>query len=84
MQISPDELLVLLDAAQQQNAVSLDSAVGEDGESTLESFLGREDSRFERMERSDLLKWLLDKLNPQERELLELRYLQNMGQRDAA
>lgn len=84
MQISPDELLVLLDAAQRQNAVSLDSAVGEDGESTLESFLGREDSRFEKMERSDLLKWLLDKLNPQERELLELRYLKNMGQRDAA
>ena len=84
MQISPDELLVLLDAAQRQNAVSLDSAVGEDGESTLEAFLGREDSRFEKMERSDFLKWLLDKLNPQERELLELRYAQNMGQRDAA
>ena len=26
----------------------------------------------------------MDKLNPQERELLELRYFKNLGQRDAA
>ena len=69
MGISPDEMLTLLDAAQRQNAVSLDSTVGEDGESTLESFLGRPDGRFEQMERTDMLKWLLSKLNPQEKEL---------------
>lgn len=84
MGITPDELLTLLDAAQRQNAVSLDSAVGEDGESTLESFLGREDKRFEQMERSDMLRWLLSRLNPQEQELLELRYIRQLGQRDTA
>ena len=84
MGISPDELLTLLDASQRQNAVSLDSAVGEDGESTLESFLGREDKGFEQMERSQLLNWLLEKLAPQERELLELRYVHQLGQRETA
>lgn len=84
MEISPDELLTLLDAAQRQNSVSLDSAVGEDGESTLESFLGRTDARFEQMERSDMIKWLLSKLNPSERELLALRYEQQLGQRETA
>ncbi len=84
MQMTPDELLTLLDAAQRQNSVSLDSTVGDDGESTLESFLGRTDARFEQMERSDLVKWLLSRLNPSERELLSLRYEQQLGQRETA
>ncbi len=84
MGISPDELLTLLDAAQQQNAVSLDSAVGDDGDSTLEAFLGRSDTRFEQLERSDMMNWLLSKLNAQEQELLTLRYVQQLGQRETA
>ena len=84
MGISPDELLTLLDAAQQQNAVSLDSAVGDDGDSTLEAFLGHTDARFEQWERSDMMHWLLSKLNAQEQELLSLRYVQQLGQRETA
>lgn len=84
MGISPDEMLTLLDAAQRQNAVSLDSTVGEEGESTLEAFLGRPDARFEQMERADMLKWLLSKLNPQEKELITLRYGDQLGQRETA
>ena len=84
MGISADELLTLLDAAQRQNAVSLDSTVGEDGDSTLEAFLGRPDARFEQMERSEMMKWLLSKLNPQERELITLRYAEQLGQRETA
>ncbi len=84
MGISPDELLTLLDAAQRQSAVSLDHAVGEEGDSTLEAFLGRADVRFEEMERSQMTQWLLEHLNPQERELVTLRYWQQLGQRETA
>lgn len=84
MNITPDELLTLLDAAQRQNSVSLDSAVGEDGESTLEAFLGRPDLRFEQMERTQQVQWLISRLNTQERELLSLRYEKQLGQRDTA
>ena len=82
--VTVPEGTTLLDAAQRQNSVSLDSAVGEDGESTLESFLGRTDARFEQMERSEMMKWLLSKLNPQERELITLRYADQLGQRETA
>lgn len=84
MNISPDELLTLLDAAQRQNAVSLDSAVGDDGESTLEAFLGRPDQRFEQMERADMVRSLLSRLDAQEQQLLALRYQQQLGQRECA
>ncbi len=84
MGISADELLSLLDAAQLQNAVSLDSAVGEDGESTLEAFLGRTDARFDQLENSEQIGWMLSKLNAQERKLLSLRYEHQLGQRESA
>ncbi len=84
MNITPDELLTMLDAHQRQNAVSLDSTVGEDGESTLEAFLGRPDQRFEQLERIQQVQWLLSRLNAQERELLSLRYERQLGQRDTA
>lgn len=84
MNISPDELLTLLDAAQRQNAVSLDSTVGDDGESTLEAFLGRPDQRFEQMERTDMVRSLLSRLDVQEQQLLSLRYRQQLGQRECA
>lgn len=84
MNISPDELLTLLDAAQRQNAVSLDSAVGDDGESTLEAFLGRPDQRFEQMERVDMVRSLLSRLDAQEQQLLALRYREQLGQRECA
>jgi len=84
MQISPDELLILLDAAQRQNTVSLDSAIGDDGESTLEAFLGQRDERFEQMERTEFTDWLLAQVTPQERQLLSLRYQQQLGQRETA
>lgn len=84
MSLSPDQLLTILDAAHRQNTVSLDSAVGEDGESTLESFLGRNDAGYEQVERSEMTAWLLSKLNPQERELISLRYEHQLGQRETA
>ncbi len=84
MSLTPDQLLMILDAAHRQNTVSLDSTVGEDGESTLESFLGRSDAGYEQVERSEMTAWLLSKLNPQERELISLRYEHQLGQRETA
>ena len=84
MQISPEELLALLNMRQQSSYVSLDTPVGEDGDTVLQDMLGSSDDGFERMERSEWMEWILSKVNDTERELLLLRYRDGLGQRDTA
>ena len=84
MQISPEELLSLLNMRQQTSYVSLDTPVGEEGDTVLQDMLGSSDDGFDRMERSDWMKWILSKVNETERQLLLLRYRDGLGQRDTA
>lgn len=84
MGIAPEEFLALLALRTQNEAVSLDTPVGEEGDTQLSDLLGSTDNRFERMERSEWAQWLLSKVGDTERELLTLRYRDGLGQRETA
>ena len=82
--IAPEAFLALLALRTQNEAVSLDAPVGEEGDTQLSDLLGSTDDRFERMERSEWAQWLLSKVGDTERELLTLRYRDGLGQRETA
>lgn len=84
MGIAPEEFLALLALRTQNEAVSLDTPVGEEGDTQLSDLLGSTDDRFVRMERSEWAQWLLSKVGDTERELLTLRYRDGLGQRETA
>ena len=84
MGIAPEEFLALLALRTHNEAVSLDTPVGEEGDTQLSDLLGSADDRFERMERSEWAQWLLSKVGDTERELLTLRYRDGLGQRETA
>ena len=50
----------------------------------MQDMLGGSDDGYERLERSEWMKWILSKVNETERELLLLRYREGLGQRDTA
>ena len=84
MGIAPEAFLALLSLRSKNEAVSLDTPVGEEGDTCLSDLLGSADDRFERMERSEWAQWLLSKVGETERELLTLRYRDGLGQRETA
>lgn len=84
MQITPEELLTLLTLRSQSGYVSLDTPVGEEGDTVLQDMIGSSENGYERMERSEWMEWILSKVNDTERELLLLRYRDGLGQRDTA
>ena len=84
MGIAPEEFLALLALRTQNEAVSLDTPVGEEGDTQLSDLLGSTDDRFELMERREWAQWLLSKVGDTERELLTLRYRDGLGQRETA
>ena len=84
MGIAPEAFLALLSLRSQNEAVSLDTPVGEEGDTCLSDLLGSADDRFERMERSEWAQGLLAKVGETERELLTLRYRDGLGQRETA
>lgn len=84
MQISPDELLMLLDMRNQTDITSLDAPVGEENEADLGTLLGVTDAGYERVEQADWMNWILSKVDDKERQLLTLRYRDRLGQRETA
>lgn len=82
MGVPTDELLMLLSLREQSEAASLDAPVGED--TTLAGLIGGEDERFELMEQSDWMRWILERVTDTERKLLTLRYRDRLGQRETA
>ena len=83
MEVAPDELLLLLQAKEQGEMVSLDEKVAEDKDS-LGVFLGETDEGYQRFEDSEWMAWVFSKVNDAEGKLLRLRYQQRMGQRETA
>lgn len=83
MQLSSDELLLLLNMKNSTETVSLDAPVGEE-ETGLGNLLGIQDDGFERLEQSEWLQWILSKVSEVERKLLLLRYREQLGQRETA
>ena len=82
MGIADDELLRLLDARASAETVSL-NAESEDT-AGLENYLGVMESGYERVEQRDWMTWVLSLVTPLERRLLELRFVERLGQRDTA
>ena len=85
MAITDDELLSLLDARGSVEPVSLNAAAGPDEEAPgLEAYLGVPEDGYERVEQREWMNWVFSLVTPQEKRLLELRYLSRLGQRDTA
>ena len=85
MDISPDELLALLDARDASEVVSINASVGADEDAAeLGDFLGGEERGFARVGQKAWLDWVFRQVTPTEKKLLELRYVHRMGQRETA
>ena len=82
MAVTDDELLALLDARASAETVSLNGA--SEDEPGLETYLGVTESGYERVEQRAWMDWVLSLVTPQEKRLLELRFLERLGQRDTA
>jgi len=85
MQITYDELLSLLDARDASDTVSMDAAMGMDEDAQrLEERLGVSENGYETVEQKQWIQWIFTQVTPQERLLLEKRYIERLGQRDTA
>jgi len=85
MDITYDELLALLDARESSEVVSMNATLGSDDDAQeLEERLGAWDNGFERVEQKEWLQWVLRQVTPVEAQLLELRFVEGLGQRDTA
>lgn len=84
MGITPEEVITILSMRTQNDYVSLDTPVGEDGDTRLEDMLGGSDSGYERLESRDWMEWILSKVSETEKEMLLLRYRDGLGQRETA
>jgi RNA polymerase sigma-B factor len=78
---SDEDVLEALEAARAYGATSLDSPLGDDGEvETLGDSLGTEDHGFTRAEQRVTLEDLMRALTPREREVLRLRFAEDLTQ----
>lgn len=85
MEITPDELLALLDARDASDVMSMDAGMSSDEDAQrLEERLGVNDDGFERVEQQQWMQWVLKQVTPAERLLLEKRFIERLGQRDTA
>lgn len=83
-QIAEDDVLEAMEAASAQ-PVSLDQQIeGEDGEMQLSDALGVEERGFAAFEDADLLRRSMEGLSPQQREVIRLRFFENLSQREVA
>ena len=80
--LSLEGVLEALDVAGVQRALSLDAPVSseEDGGATLGELLGGDDADFERATDRALLESLLRTITPREREILRLRFAEDLTQ----
>ena len=85
MDVTPDELLSLLDARDASDVMSMDAGMSSDEDAQrLAERLGVNDDGFERVEQQQWMQWVLKQVTPQERLLLEKRFIERLGQRDTA
>ena len=85
MKITPDELLALLDARAAAETVSMDAAMSSDEDAQrLEARLGMNESGYEQVEQQEWMRWVMQQVTPQERRLLEKRFIDRLGQRETA
>lgn len=83
MGVTDDELLMLLDARERFDTISLNASPEEDTPA-LEAYLGVTEGGYERVEQREWMNWVLSQVTPLEKRLLELRFQQRLNQRDTA
>ncbi|MDO4483364.1 MAG: sigma-70 family RNA polymerase sigma factor [Clostridia bacterium] len=74
MNITPDELLHILDSREKLEVASLNEISGED-DRALEERLGQTDGGYEAVEQRDMWQWIMRQLTGQEQLLVRLRYV---------
>lgn len=82
--LTEDEVLEGLEAASMQ-PVSLDQqTVDEDEDLTLRQAIGTEEKGYSEFENADLLRRSMDQLTPKQQEVIQLRFFENLSQREVA
>lgn len=82
--ITEDEVLEAMEASAAQ-PVSLDMQTSDDDEEmNLSSVLGAEEKGFSEFETADMLRRGMEKLTEQQREIIRLRFFENLSQREVA
>ena len=86
MGLSLDEVLDALTARHESQALSLDAPAGasEDEDLPLIEGTGSDDPGFDEVDYREALNHVVDKLSPEERELLEMRFGEELPQREIA
>lgn len=85
MQMTEDEVLEAIEFSGASAPTSLDQQISEEeDDAPLSKFLGREESGYAEFERNDMLKRAMAQLDERQREIIRLRYFENLSQRDAA
>ncbi|MCB0897598.1 MAG: RNA polymerase sigma factor SigF [Actinobacteria bacterium] len=86
LEVTEEEVLEGLEAAQSYSTLSLDGSAGDsDGESpALVDTLGSDDAALENVEYRETLRPLLDALPPRERQIVLLRFFHNKTQSEIA
>jgi RNA polymerase sigma-B factor len=84
--LEPEDVLAALEVAPAQHTVSLDGvpAGSADDAVTLAERLGAEDSNLDRVEMRALLDQAMAHLNPREREIMALRFIEELPQTEVA
>ena len=85
MGIDPESLLSLLEQREASEDTSLSAGTSSDEDAQMiEEKLGALDRGFEEVEQSEWMQWVMRQLTPAEQELLRLRFVERLGQRDTA
>ena len=85
MGIDPESLLSLLEQREASEVTSLSAGTSSDEDAQMiEEKLGAFDRGFGEVEQSEWMQWVMRQLTPAEQELLRLRFVERLGQRDTA
>lgn len=84
LSMTQEELLRLLDQRDAGEVTSLSETASSEDERTLEEKLGARERGYEAFEQRSWLDWVLDQVTPQEKQLLTLRFVDSLSQRETA
>jgi RNA polymerase sigma-B factor len=84
--LEPEDVLAALEVSPAQHTVSLEATPGgsDEGATTLGERLGTTDSNLDRVEMRALLDQAMAHLNPREREIMALRFVEELPQTEVA
>lgn len=85
MEVPEDMILEALEMADSAGTVSLDSAPADDDDAaSLDTFLGKNEDGYADFERMDTIRRAMAHLDDRQKEIIQLRYFENLSQREIA